>query len=116
MSNIVKVQSNLVRDANGEKVRLPIRMTEIGDEVWEELRFSEDEKNGWVSIGIIYPYIAYRLRLARMSPQDFRDNPKFGSAFKWVFGLDRGLELCIELFNEQQQKKIDPFYGLGHLG
>ena len=114
MSNIVKVRGNLARNKK-EEVRLPIGVVETSEHIWKELRFTNEEKEAWIDVGIVYPYVADQLRLARMTPKDFVENPDFSSAFRWVSGIERGLEACIQLFNEQQNKKIDPFYGSGHL-
>jgi hypothetical protein len=115
MSNIVKVQSNLARNEK-EEVRLPIRMSETGEHIWEELRFTNDEKQAWIDVGVIYPYVADQLRLARMIPQDLRDTPRLRKYFESFWKLDQAVQHCIEAFNEQQHKKIDPFYGFGQLG
>ncbi len=115
MSNIVKVQSNLARNEK-EKVRFPIRLEDTAEHLWSELRFTEDEQESWIDVGVIYPYIADQFRLSRMQPSDFAAGSWLRSLWDAEKYVDSKMKHCLEQFVEQQVKKVNPNFYVGHLG
>jgi hypothetical protein len=62
--------SNIVKIAKREVVKQRISHYDTSDEAWNELRFTDDERDSWIAVGIVHPCAAYTFRLHRITPDE----------------------------------------------
>ncbi len=80
---------------------------------WEYLRFTEQERDTWLSIGIVHPYIADLLRLNYVDPEEIAGNKRASYQLqKRYYGFpnfDQWTRLLIDIIEEERKRKAGTY-------